>query len=119
MVWRAPSKTNTHHDKEGGRGTFNNHRGDGKFHSTNEQSSYNKGWKTNRWADGNEASQARYNKEKENDNGWRKVGASGKAESYGSRFSKANDSGADVNDQATTSTDGWTKVKNPFAKNDN
>jgi pre-mRNA-splicing factor ATP-dependent RNA helicase DHX38/PRP16 len=67
--------------------------------------------------------------------GWRKVGASGKPEpygrsglrsgSYGEAANNANDNSASSPTSSfpkggvSTSTDGWTKVRNPFTKQDN
>jgi len=134
MVWRAPSKSNPHEKENGanrGDRSFNNYRSDGKFHNSHDQQSYNKTWKSNRWNETNDSTtqgqqQSRQGKDKE-DYGWRKVGASGKAESsaYTNRTTRSgSQSEPSSNENQTTSNprgpsgDGWTKVKNPFAKNE-
>lgn len=124
MVWRAPSKSEKDGLPSNRGGYHSNYKTEGKFHSTNhdQQNSYSKpAWK-NRWTEGAEGP-GRPNKEKEDANGWRKVGGgSSKPESFGSSR-PAKEVSTTENDvikgeKSEKNHEGWTKVKNPFAKSD-
>lgn len=69
------------------------------------------GQSRSKWSDSNDAKP----KDKE-ETGWRKVGASGKAEP--SKPVRSN-SHVDEGESRAPTGEGWTKVKNPFAKNEN
>jgi hypothetical protein len=128
MVWRAPSKADREAAGHNRTGFHSNYKNDGnKYHShanNNEQpGGYTKpSWKnTSRWNDTNEAGNVgKLNKEKEEGNGWRKVGSSGKPEPLNaSRSGRSGSHDISADESGPKNLDGWTKVKNPFVKNEN